>query len=147
MLQAEFWDQPPYVDISIDQVPLWTGPVNLKNQTIKFAHTLECNQLHTITIRRYNKTDDQCVILNNGQRQDQYLIINQVIIDEIDIQNLIWHRSWYEPEYPELWAREQQAQGIKLEPKVIGETWLGHNGSWHFQFTSPFYQYVINQFR
>lgn len=145
--QSEFWDQPPIIDICIDQTLLWSGPVNLKKQTIEFTHTLECGQAHTIAIRRYNKTDDQCVILSNRQRQDQYLIINQVIIDAVDIQNLVGHRSWYEPEYPELWAQQQQAQGIELESKVIGETWLGHNGTWYFQFTSPFYQYVIDQFR
>lgn len=144
---AEYWDLPPMIDISINNVLVWTGPVGSKNARVLVEHTLDYNQEHLLAIRRYNKTDNQCVILNDGTCKDQHLIIKQVIIDNIDIQNLVWHRSWYEPEYPLAWKQEQELQGVVLESHVPGETWFGHNGTWYFQFTSPFYQYVINQFR
>jgi hypothetical protein len=145
-LTSEYWDLPPKLDISINDQLYWSGAVTEKNQTIEFWANLELHQSHLIAINRYNKFDNQCQISEDGSRQDQYVIINQVIIDNIDIQNLIWHNSWFEPSYPEPWADQQLKQGIVLEEKIPGETWFGHNGLWYFQFTSPFYQFVINQF-
>lgn len=145
--QSEFWDLPPMIDIVVDNELCWTGAIDQVIQTVEFKKSITYGNDHLINIRRYNKDDSQCKILDNGTRLDQYLIIKQLIIDNIDVQNLMWHRSWFEPEYPVLWQQEQQDLGIVLESKVIGETWLGHNGTWYFNFTSPFYQFVINQFR
>jgi len=86
------------------------------------------------------------VIDNNGSRFDQYVILNQVCIDGIDVQNLIWHRSWFEPIYSTVWKQQQIDAGVALEEKIIGETWLSHNGTWKFEFFSPFYKFIISQF-
>lgn len=144
---AEFWDLPPCVQIQIDDHVAWSGPITAKKSTVEFWHELEFNVPHAIVLKRSNKHQDQCQLLDDGRRLDQYVIIDHVIIDDIDIQNLIWHRGWYEPDYPEQWRQEQETNGVVLETQVIGETWLSHNGTWRFEFTSPFYQFVINQFR
>lgn len=144
---SEFWDLPPSVEIYIDQDLVYQGLVDNKKQTIEFSKTLELGCPHTISLHRGNKLPGQCVLLSDGSRKDQYLIIEQVKIDNIDIQNLIWHSCWYEPAYPKQWQDEQLAKGHSLESKITGETWLGHNGVWKFEFTSPFYQFVIDQFR
>jgi hypothetical protein len=144
---AEFWDLPPCVQIQIDDHAAWSGPITTKKASVEFWHELEFDRPHCIALQRSNKNPDQCRLLEDGSRLDQYVTIDRVIIDDINIQNLIWHRSWYEPDYPELWRKQQQDQGITLETQVIGETWLSHNGTWRFEFTSPFYQFVINQFR
>lgn len=143
---SEFWDLPPKIDILVNQDIIWSGPVDSPRQDIVVFHELTLGQDYVLSIRRYNKDNTQCKVSEDGSIKDQYLILNSVKIDDIDIQNLIWHNSWFEPIYPTEWALQQQQQGIILEDKVPGETWLSHNGTWYFKFSSPFYKFVINQF-
>jgi len=142
---AQFWHHPPMIDMLIDGVVVSQDVIDKKKYSIKNTVNLDINQIHLLQLRRYNKSDDQCVIVD-GIKKDQYVIIDSVVIDGVNIQNLIWHRSWYEPQYPEVWAEQQKSAGVDLEPKVIGETWLSHNGTWNFEFSSPFYKFVISQF-
>jgi hypothetical protein len=146
-LTAEFWDLPPIIDIRINQLLIQTHVVNQKKYNICFFHSLDLGEKYELSIYRYNKDDSQCVIDSNGLTKDQYLIIDKIKIDNVDIQNLIDDRSWYKPEYPVEWAKQQIERGHKLEDTVPGELWLSHNGTWYFNFTSPFYQYIINQFK
>ena len=95
-------------------------------------------KLQKLTINRYNKTPAQC-----QNDQDQIMHISKILIDGIDINNFILSRATFTPQYPEPWASQQIAQGIKLETELLGETWLGHNGQWCFNFTSPFWQFLI----
>lgn len=144
---SKFWDKPPMVEIAIDNQVQWRSSIDKPKLRAEFSTTLDFDKPHQLKIIRSNKTDAQCKISEDGQIKDQYIIIDRVTIDGVDIQNLIWHRCWYEPEYPNLWRQEQESQGVTLEQKVIGETWLSHNGTWFFDFSSPFYKFVISQFR
>jgi hypothetical protein len=143
---AEFWDLKPKIDIFVDEDLVWTDYISEKKCRAFFTKTLTLDKNHTLKIDRSNKHDHQCQLSDNMPK-DQYVIIDQVIIDGIDVQNLIWHRSWYEPRYSDTWKQTQVINGVVLEETVIGETWFGHNGTWYFNFTSPFYQFVIGQFR
>ena len=142
--KSVFWDRPPVLEIQIDSKTVHKSAADQLDYHISFYHTLDFKK-HRLSIVRSNKSDDQCRIIDK-EKKDQYVIIERVCIDGIDIQNLIWHRSWYEPDYPRAWAQEQTSAGHLLEKKVIGETWLSHNGTWHFDFFSPFYKFVISQF-
>jgi hypothetical protein len=145
VLTAEFWDLFPMIDLIIDGITVSQHIIDQKKYTIEDTVDLAMDQPHLLQIRRKNKSDDQCMIVD-GEKKDQYVIIDEVVIDGIDVQNLIWDRCWYEPEYPEIWADQQKKAGVVLESKVIGETWLSHNGIWNFEFSSPFYKFVIRQF-
>lgn len=145
-IKSEHWDRYPMIDISVDGVITCQKTLDQSYQIIEFDCVLNLDRQHTLSIKRYNKSDDQCMIMPDATRKDQYIIIDKVIIDGIDIQNLVWHRSWFEPDYPEPWAQQQKKSGIELASKIIGETWLSHNGTWFFEFTSPFYKFVISQF-
>ena len=145
-LSAEFWDCFPMVDMIVDKDTISQHTVNQKNYTIENTVNLQMDQTHLLQLYRYNKSDNQCVMIDD-EKKDQYVIVNNVIVDGINVQNLIWDRCWYEPEYPEVWARQQKQAGIDLESKVVGETWLSHNGMWNFEFSSPFYKFVIKQFK
>ena len=147
---SEYWDQPGTVQVLIDQHSYWQGSITgtyCDPDVIRFPVTLGCDQSHRLEIRRSNKTPDQCRVDLNGQLQDQMLRLFTVCIDGIKIQNKVWHESWFEPDYHEEWAQQQKSQGIELEHKVIGETWWGHNGTWKFDFSSPFYRFLINEFK
>ncbi len=145
-IRSEFWDKFPMIEISVDDRIKCTKTLDQKQCKLSFEDDLEFDRPHTVSLKRFNKTDDQCVIDNNGSRFDQYVILNQVCIDGIDVQNLIWHRSWFEPIYSTVWKQQQIDAGVALEEKIIGETWLSHNGTWKFEFFSPFYKFIISQF-
>ena len=145
-LSGEFWDKFPMIDLILDTDVISRYTINQKKFCIKQIVDLELQKPHRLQLYRYNKFDNQCVIVEN-KKKDQYVIIDDIMIDGINIQNLIWSRCWYEPEYPEMWAKQQNEKGIELETKIIGETWLSHNGTWNFDFSSPFYKFVISQFR
>lgn len=146
MLRSEFWDKPPMIDLLINDIKIAHHTIDQKKYSIEDNLSLELGQPHHLKLRRHNKSDDQCVN-SDGCTKDQYVIIDTVIIDGMDVQNLIWDRSWYEPQYPKVWAQQQMAAGTNLETKVKGQTWLSHNGVWNFTFFSPFYKFVISQFR
>lgn len=136
-MSADYWDKKPTAEIYVDNELKYSDFIS-GQQTITFDHTLDFGN-HQLKIVRGNKTDDQCI---NGQ--DQKLNLLSVAIDGVNIRNIIWHYSWYEPKYPQPWALLQQKQGIQLESKIFGETTFGHNGTWYLNFTSPFYRYIMD---
>lgn len=139
---GQYWDQPPLAKISINNDEKYHGSI-CDIQQIAFSHTLAFNQRHVLKIERFNKTDSQCRINALGQLDDQILHIKKIAIDGINIRNLIWHKSVFTPMYPKLWAAQQKHLGIKLESNIVGETILSHNGSWTFEFSSPFWNFLI----
>lgn len=140
--ESVFWDQPPKATILVNNQTMFNGAIDQKKFTVEFFATLEFNQMHTLYIKRYNKLPGQCMILGDGSLQDQILILKKLKIDGIDIQNLVNTMSYNCPEYPEPWATEQRNSGVKLEEKILAETYFGHNGSWYITFTSPFYKFL-----
>lgn len=123
----------PYASILIDNEVKFNGPISDDQCSICFSHTLEFDQTHQLTIKRYAKTN-----------KPQQLTIERISIDGIDIRNIIWVDSYNEPIYPEPWASQQRAAGVKLEKRVIGETCFGHNSTWTLNFTSPFYKFLYD---
>lgn len=139
-LRPEFWDKPPTAQVYLDNEIKFNGVID-KPTVISFNSIMTFGT-HQLKIERGNKTNDQCV-----DDKDQKLHLDEVSIDDINIRNIVWHYSWYEPKYPQPWALLQQKQGITLETKVIGETTFGHNGAWYLNFTSPFYNHLIDWMR
>jgi hypothetical protein len=129
--KTHFGDQPPRAKISIDDMVKFDQAVD-QDGPVEFEHQLGFGS-HRLTINRYNKTD-----------KDQILILDRMIIDGVDIQNIIDSLSYNEPDYPKLWALQQQQQGIVLEKRILAETHFGHNGTWSLEFTSPFYEFLMD---
>jgi hypothetical protein len=141
----KFWDRPPVACISVNDEVKFHNNVTSENFIVDFSHTMDFHQKHCLSIKRSGKTDDQVRKNLDGSYDDQALIINQIIIDGVDIRNIIYTDSYNEPVYPEAWAQEQRLANIVLEDRVPGETYLGHNGIWRLNFTSPFYQFVMDK--
>lgn len=141
-LVPTYWLSPPMIKISIDSEDKFNGPV-IDRQTISFTQTLGFNA-HTLKIVRSGNTNQQVRMLSTGEYQGQGVLLEQIKIDGVNIRNLIWTNSYYEPEYPEPWASQQKAQGIELETRVRGETNFSHNGTWTLNFTSPFYKFLMD---
>ena len=96
-LTSEYWDLPPKLDILIDNKLQWSGPILEKQKTVDFWVDLEVGKSYHLAVHRFNKLDGQCKVLNNGSRQDQYVIIDQLIIDNVDIQ--IWKPQVFDSEH------------------------------------------------
>lgn len=146
-LGAGFWDRPPSIQVILNNELI--NNITLDKQgvsKIKFRRRLKFNHQHTLTINRTGKTDDQTVVdPTSGEMIDQIAWLEKLIIDNIDIQNIVWSKSVYYPEFPEPWATEQRQLGIDLEYPVISGTHWGHNGYWELKFTSPFYRFLIQE--
>ena len=143
ILDATYWDQPPKLEVLVDDKSVGTYTIDQPEFHIRFRRVMSFDQSHILELRRTGKTQDQTRILDDGTFETQMLHIKTIKLDNIDLRNLIWHSSKFEPEYPEPWASEQQSQGVKLEKQVLGEMYLGHNGTWSFTFTSPIYKFLV----
>ena len=142
-LLSEFWNTPPLATITLDGCEYFNGPVPAGSTVVKFTHTCEFDQPHRLTLDRQGKTDSEVQVNSDGTRSEQYLTIEKIKIDGVDIRNIIWTYSVNVPEYPLVWAAEQNDAGILLEKEIIGATKFGHDGTWHLDFTSPFYIYIM----
>lgn len=143
ILESTYWDRPPELTVLVDTVVIGHYIIDRSEYHIQFRRNMRFDQPHVLELKRTGKTNDQTRVLADGSFETQMLHIKTIKLDNIDLRNLIWHSSQFEPEYPEPWATEQQAQGIELEKQVQGEMYLGHNGTWRFNFTSPIYKFLV----
>lgn len=139
---CEWWNTPPSIEILLDQEKIAYLNIEQEQQISLTAH---CDfGLHCLTIIRSGKTDAETRANLDGGYDTQTLHLKKLCIDRIDVRNLVWSRSTWAPEYPEPWFSQQIANHCRPEAVVIGETTLGHNGTWRFEFQSPFYQFMID---
>lgn len=143
---SEYWNNPPMIIVLIDNVEYACGIVEKDGLHISINHMCDFDKWHTLKIIRSGKTDQETRFINN-QFETQTLFIDTVTIDNTNIRDLIWSRSNFEPDYPEPWASEQIANGATLESNIVGETTLGHNGVWTFEWRSPFYMFLVDAIR
>ena len=73
---------------------------------------------------------------------DQLLHIKSIEIDGIDIGSLVYEGT-YRPDYPEPWATQQRESGLDLPETFKNVTEMGHNGTWTFKYSSPFYMWLL----
>lgn len=144
IFDAEFWNSPPIIDVLIDGEFIERHIIDKKDYQIKFKKIMSFKESHCLELKRSGKTDNETRFLSNGDIETQMLYIKTVKLDNINLRNLVWHMSTFHPIYPEPWASEQRAQGVNLEDTIPGEMYLGHNGTWRFEFTSPIYEFLVN---
>ena len=144
-LYATMWDKPPVAEISINNKVYFTWFIDgTKDEPtmVEFEHKFEEGEDYYLTIKRSGKDNKQTVVENGKIIKDQVLEINRIEIDEIDIGALVYE-GVYTPEYPEPWATEQREAGTELKKSFKNVTQMGHNGTWRFKFSSPFYMWLL----
>ena len=145
-LYATMWDQPPHAEILINDISHFTGDIagtEDKPDVVEFEHEFTEGEKGELTIKRSGKTKGQTVINENGDvLKDQLLHIKSIEIDEIDIGALVYE-GVYTPQYPEPWATQQRAAGVELQESFKNVTNMGHDGTWRFTFSSPFYMWLL----
>ena len=145
-LYATMWDKPPHAEIIVDGKSYFDGDITStedKPTLIEFEAELEEDKKCDLIINRSNKTVPQTVVNDKGDLlKDQMLHIKRIEIDEIDLGALVF-TGLYTPQYPEPWATQQRAKGTTLPVSFKEATRLGHNGTWEFKFSSPFYLWLL----
>lgn len=98
----------------------------------------------SIIIKLKNKTDSDTVKDANGNIiQDIMLNVESIEVDEIDLRQMIWTHSNYQPKYSSSYVLEQEKLGNKLDNSIKKCVNLGWNGYWSITFTSPFYIWLL----
>ena len=144
-LFATYWDKPPIADIRINEKTYVKKEITStkdKPTLIEFEHECEENKSYDLIINRLGKTVNQTVVENGERVKDQLLHIKNIEIDQIDVGTLVYE-GVYKPEYPEPWASQQANAGNKLPITLKNVTEMGHNGTWTFGFSSPFYMWLL----
>ena len=144
-LYATMWDKPPVADIKIDEKSYFNKEITStkdKPTIIEFEYELEESKSYNLIINRLGKNAGQTVVEDGKIVKDQLLHIKSIEIDEIDIGSLVYE-GVYKPEYPEPWATQQAEAGNKLPETLKNVSQMGHNGTWTFTFTSPFYMWLL----
>ena len=145
-LFATMWDQPPHVEILLDEQSYYKGDITGSEEQpdiIQFEQDLTEGEMYNLIIKRTGKSNSQTVINEKGDiLNDQLLNIKSIEIDEIDIGGLVYE-GVYTPTYPEPWATQQKDAGVKLQESFKSVTRMGHNGVWSFEFQSPFYMWLL----
>ena len=145
-LYATMWDQPPSVEIKLNDEVRFHDKITQKEdaaKVIEFESNLEEGIEHTLTLNRSNKTPKQTLVNAKGDiTHDQLLHIKSISIDDIDIGGLVF-TGVYTPIYPEPWFTQQKEAGIDHPVSFENVTSIGHNGKWVFTFGSPFYMWLL----
>ena len=144
-LYATMWDKPPIADIKINEKSYFKEEIAStkdKPTIIEFEHELEEGKSYNLIIHRLGKNKTQTIVENEKIVKDQLLQIKSIEIDEIDLGSLIYE-GVYKPAYPEPWATQQIKAGNKLPETLKNVTKIGHNGTWTFTFSSPFYIWLL----
>jgi len=145
-LYATMWDKPPVAEILINDKSYFKQEITStedKPTLIEFEHECEEGKDYELIIKRSGKDKSQTVVNEKGDLlKDQLLHIKNIEIDEIDVGALVYE-GVYTPEYPEPWASQQRESGTELRESFKNVTAMGHNGTWRFKFTSPFYMWLL----
>ena len=75
--------------------------------------------------------------------RDLRINIDSVSIMGIEHKKFIY-KSVYRPRYPEPWASQQRAQGIKLREEIHYTDNLGWNGEWRLTISNPPFSWIHN---
>ena len=145
-LYATMWDRPPHAEVIIDGISYFYSDITgteQKPDIIEFEHEFAEGKEYNLIINRAGKSGNQTVTNDKGDLlKDQLLHIKGIEIDEIDIGALVYE-GVYTPQYPEPWATQQREAGVELRESFKNVTQMGHNGTWSFKFTSPFYMWLL----
>jgi hypothetical protein len=144
-LYSQHWHKPPVARVLLNGKEYFNGQITASEddpKIIEFTHELEHDKTYSLDIERSNKNHRQTVLKDGKIIKDQVLHIKSLEIDEIDVGTLVYE-GVYKPQYPEPWASQQREAGNDLPESLKSVTAMGHNGTWSFEFTSPFYMWLL----
>ena len=130
-LDSRWWNKPPRTKVWLDNIVLQqatevTGPLK-----ITWEGFLDEGE-HEIKVSLMGKENISETILDEKGHiiKDQILSIKSVILDEIDVEMMLYDFSSF------------AAKTGEIQNKTID---LGFNGDWTFKFSVPVYQWLLER--
>ena len=133
VFSSTYWNTPPHIEILIGNKVHYSGHLHKHNTTVEFSAHLDFTE-HSLHILRTGKTLAESRHVD-GEWETQSCSLERLTVDGINIRNILWSKSTFVPVYDST----QDGEAV-----VEGELIFGYNGTFHLNFTSPFYQYVVD---
>jgi hypothetical protein len=101
---------------------------------------------HELKIVHYGKLDSDHKLDSAGNiLVDKFVHIDKITIDNIDLKNEeLWTGEFW-PVYNFSYVEDMIAQGKDLPACISPNLYLGHNGTWRYNFFCPFVDWIITQ--
>lgn len=129
-----WWKRPPEVTVMLNGHVRWQGMLET-DLILDWSQSLEKGP-HCLEVMLLGKTNEYTTAT-----KDHAVIIEHVDFFGIRNDKFKW-QGVYRPEYPEPWRTEQESQGIELLPELPAHTYLGWNGTWRLDFTTPIFTWM-----
>jgi hypothetical protein len=126
-LCPEYIDNPPEILIKVNDNVLYGGQL-LTTTTFDYSIITQPTS-HVLTIEFCNASNTTSVV------------IDSITFNKIAGPEFVWAGN-YAPIYPEPWATEQLQQGHILAPSLKYCNYLGWNGVWTLNFTTPIFTWI-----
>ena len=130
----------PQVALLVNDNILYSGDVNYK---IEAEIELD-NGPHYLKIVHSDKK-----INDYDETHDRHIIIKKIFFDGIDLDQTdycpLTHRGKFYPEYEKSYKETCEIQGTFLPEFICPNHYLGHNGTWILEFSSPVYSWIIDE--
>lgn len=133
-LHPIWWRQPPCVMVMLDDHVRWQGPLQA-DLTLHWCQPTPRGR-HCLEVTFSGKTN-----ADTTAEHDNAVVIEHVGFFGIRDDRFKW-QGLYRPDYPEPWRTEQESQGIELLPELTACTYLGWNGTWQLDFTTPIFTWM-----
>ena len=130
----------PHITIMIDDKVLYCGDVK---HNITVADDIPDGN-HILSIIHHDKK-----ISDYDATHDKHVIITRILFDGVDLDQTkycpLTHRGRFYPEYEQSYIMTCQQQNQVLPEFISPNHYLGHNGTWVLDFTSPAYDWIIKE--
>lgn len=131
---------PPQIRIGIDDYIYYDG-------TVKGTIDIELNLVdgdHVLWIQHYGKD-----ITWTTKEHDNHVLIRRISFDGVDLDQIdyrpITHRGKFYPEYESSYQESCRQRNINLPEFISPNHYLGHNGTWRLEFSTPELLWIIKQ--
>lgn len=126
--------RPPKVLVMLDDRCRWQGVLD-KELELDWSEPMAKGQ-HCLAVTFSGKTN-----ADTTAEHDQAVVIEQVEFFGIRDDRFRW-QGVYQPDYPEPWRTEQSCMGIELPKTLCPHTYLGWNGVWRLEFSTPIFTWM-----
>jgi len=139
-LTSEYYEKPPHAQIFLNESLKFSNEITDNKKLITFTEKLNFDNKYSLRIIRSN-TDEKNYNIN-GKIVNQCLYIDKIVIDNINCEWLLYENSYAITDFPESYIKYQEETGQTYSKKAYNRT-LIFNTEWHFNFTSPFYIFIM----
>ena len=125
-----WYDELPHAQVGLDDKILYDDHIETE-QKICFNDNLDQGN-HRLWVRFSNKKDN-----DTKGNLDKAIVVDKIDFFGIDSKRFVW-QGLYEPIYPQ----QMLQQSKQLESKLRYHNYLGWNGLWYLDFSSPIFTWI-----